>query len=47
VERVHPLGSHVVFLARPVSDLRRRSGRRMFHVAGLYQDRRKRLGSPL
>jgi len=35
VERVHPLGSHVVFLARPVSDQRRRSGRRMFHVAGL------------
>jgi len=47
VERIHALGSHVVFLARPVSDQRRCSGRRMFHVAGLYQDRRKRLGSPL
>jgi len=47
VERIHELGSHVVFLARPVSDRRRRSGRRMFHVAGIYQDRLKRLGRPL
>jgi flavin reductase (DIM6/NTAB) family NADH-FMN oxidoreductase RutF len=47
VERIHPVGSHTVFLARPSSDQRRRSGRRMFHVAGIYQDRLKRLGRPL
>jgi flavin reductase (DIM6/NTAB) family NADH-FMN oxidoreductase RutF len=47
VGEVHTVGSHMVFLARPISDERRREGRRMFHIAGPYQDRLKRLGRPL